>query len=123
MTQLHRTITYLIVLAAVLSFAWLVSPTRTFTPQGAMLLSKGTAYPAISTDAVSVSRDDVRGTTVGVINVEFYAPVADQAAASIAEQYAISLAAQNGANHIVVTEFGQSQEEKAIILQARAIRS
>ena len=106
-TQLHRSMTYVIIVTGVLVIAWFGTPKHTFAPRG-VFLSNGQHYAAISADNVTINSDrqPIIGNDIGTMNIEAY--IADNRNKTIlaAEQYAAQLAAKHGANRVVITLLG-----------------
>lgn len=125
MTQQHRLITYILIVAIVLLIAWFGTPSRNYTPHGLFLPAGQQQFKAISPASVSISGNqiDARGTKVGTINIQAYAPKNDKAVMLASEHYAAALAAQHGANHVVITAAGIDPSAKTLILRANAFRS
>ena len=124
MTQQNRLITYVCILAAVLLIAWFGVPKQQFAPGGLLLPTGQTHFAAISADKVNVSSNPMlAGTQVGIINVEYYVPTMDDAKVRATEDYAIQLAAAQGANNLVITGLFRDPSEKTIHLRAKAIRN
>lgn len=124
MTPQHRLMTYVIIVAGVLAIAWLGTPNHTFTPRG-LFLSNGRHYAAISPNNVTLysGTQGATGTPIGTINIEAYIPHNSEKTMLAAERYAIELAAQHGANHVVITLAGSYPHAKMLLLRAKALRT
>ncbi|MSP53833.1 MAG: hypothetical protein EXR81_06265 [Gammaproteobacteria bacterium] len=122
--QLTRSCVYLIVFAIVLAIAWWGTPSRDFTPHGILLPTAKTTYAAVDPQTVSVSQGlGVNGTVIGTVNIEAYAPAATRDVEMAAVQYATKLAAQAGADQLIVTQFLTDPQSKTLILYAQASRN
>ena len=124
MTQLHRLITYVIIVSSVLAVAWFSIPKHAFVPRG-VFLSNGQHYAAISADNVTINSytQPVRGTDIGIMNIEAYIANNSNKTMLAAKHYAAELAAQHGANRVVITLLGVNAHEKILILRAKALRT
>ena len=123
MTQQHRLISYIIITAIVLAIAWFASPSQAYTPRGVFLPSQQ-HFPTIATEQVTLSGGTAANSTgipVGTINIRAYAPNNNKKSIVAAEHYAIRLAAQHGANHVVVTLAGFDPSDKTLVLRAKAL--
>ncbi len=125
MTQQHRLITYIIIVAIALLIAWFGTPSRDYGPRGLFLPATKQQFKAISPENVTISGNEngLAGTKIGTINIEAYAPKNDKSVMLASEHYAASLAAQHGANHIVITAAGIDPSAKTLILRATALHS
>ena len=124
MTQQHRLITYILIVAVVVAIAWVGTPSKTYTPRG-LFLPNGQQFSAISPEKVTLSGNTqaINGTNVGTIHIEAYAPNDGKKIMLASERYAAELAALHGANHVVVTLAGIDPNAKTLTLQATALRT
>lgn len=125
MTQQHRLITYIIIIAIVLLIAWFGTPSHNYTPRGLFLPASEQQFKAIAPGNVTISDNQniPSGTKVGTINIEAYVPKNDKAVILASERYAVNLAAQHGANHVVITAAGVDPGAKTLMLRATAFRN
>lgn len=124
MTQPIRLITYAVVLIFVVLLAWLGTPKHDFVPRGLLLPASAASYPAIAASTVTVSNATVaRGTLVGSVNAESYAPTADNDSVMALEKYAVQLAAAHGANHLGIFGVYRDPSDKSLHLVAKAFRN
>ncbi len=124
MTQQNRLITYIIIVAVVSAIAWFGSPNNTFTPRGVLLPASEQKYAAISPDDVIISANlGITGIHVGTINIEAYTTNNSQQTMLSAEHYAAELAAQHGANHVIITMAAINPNAKILVLRAKALRT
>ena len=122
MTIVTRISTYLIVLALVIAVTAFMLPHRDFTPRGLLLPSNKNFTPVnFSTVTLTPNNATNSGAIVGYINIEAYAKTIDNTTIAGVETYARLLAANAGANRVVVNQFGQS--DNMVILHAQAIRT
>jgi len=125
MTQQHRLITYIIIVAIVVAIAWLGSSSQAYTPHGVFLPSSKQQFTQLTPEEVNLSGNNgsVTGTRIGTINIQSYAPNNDKKVIIAAERYAAQLAAAHGANHVVVTLIGIDPSAKTLTLQAKALHT
>ena len=125
MTQQHRLITYIIIIAIVLLIAWFGTPSHNYTPRGLFLPASAQQFKAIAPENVTISdnQNETNRTKVGTINIEAYVPKNDKAVMLASERYAVNLAAQHGANHIVIITAGIDPSAKTLMLRAAAFRN
>jgi hypothetical protein len=122
MTQQTRLITYAVVLILVLLLAWFGAPKREFVPRGLLLPEAVATYPAISPEQVRVTTTPaVIGTMVGTINAESYAPNATNDSVAALESYAVKLAADAGANELVIHGVFRDPSDSTLHLFAKAV--
>ena len=125
MTQKQRAVIYIVIATVVVAIAWFGMPNHTFTPRG-VFLPTGVKYHATSPHDVFVSTNEQKiiGTPIGTINIEAYVPTKHSKRIILAaKHYAIILAAQHGADRLLITMAGIDTNSNTLILRANALRS
>lgn len=122
MNIITRSIVYIVITVVIIATAWALSPTRA-NNIGIIFLPSGQHFSPVDPEHVAISdKAPLHGQTVGVINLQFYDKTPDNATIKMLEQTLMMVAAQQGANHLVIEQFGQNPVENTIIVQAQALR-
>ncbi len=130
MGKLQQNLIHFVILALVTTLFWWLQPSPQLTSHG-ILLSNGKSYPATTTQMVKVlGHFPAHYTDLGLIRTTHHFSSTSTDAQNQEEcdnlEYARQLAAQAGANAIVVTLLGRSNEVGPLdgtILYARAIHT
>jgi hypothetical protein len=125
MTLKDRVPVYIILLALVLLFGWFSIPQVDYRPHGIFLPSEQYATlkslkPVDPASVIVSDHNSVQGVLLGMVNTESVIKGPIEATEEAALMSVKQIAAQNGANRIVISEAFMSPEDNLIVLQANA---
>ena len=124
MTTTSRLLTYAATLIFVLVCAYFLAPKTNFTPRGVFLSTTLKTVAPVDPNSVNVSSsNDAAGTLVGNIHVEAYVQNSPAATEQAAIAYMQTLAAQNGANNVVINQAFNDPSSDTLHFYATAYRT